>query len=189
MAREGFDFNACVYDGISYLSKAQESAAKFRRGNQVSSNYVMQSSSSHSVADAVFMRRINSRVGRWIDSVKQSNMKTEDPLVSSLRKLMTGTEEYGSRPSLSIDVCSERQVQLVLEMLKGRSDNLVPLIILAKGGETQTVRVVLAISKEDKNLFEKELQSKEEEQNKGWRGFREIFHLFIQNSCLLSLLH
>ncbi|GJY19571.1 protein kinase, ATP binding site-containing protein [Tanacetum coccineum] len=37
MAREDFDFNVCIYDGISYLSKAQESAAKHQIENPVSS--------------------------------------------------------------------------------------------------------------------------------------------------------
>lgn len=39
-------------------------------------------------------------------------------------------------------------------MLKEFSDELVPLIIPAKGGGTQSVRIVLTSSKEDKDLFE-----------------------------------
>lgn len=39
-----------------------------------------------------------------------------DALLSSLRKLVMGTEIYGSRPCMNIDVCSERQVQLALEV-------------------------------------------------------------------------
>lgn len=34
----------------------------------------------------------------------------------SLRKLVLGGEEYESRPCINIDVCSERQVQLVVEV-------------------------------------------------------------------------
>jgi poly(A)-specific ribonuclease len=37
-------------------------------------------------------------------------------LVSSLCRLILGGETYGSRPSISIDVCSDQQVQLVLEV-------------------------------------------------------------------------
>ena len=37
-------------------------------------------------------------------------------LVSSLSRLILGGETYGSRPSISIDVCSDHQVQLVLEV-------------------------------------------------------------------------
>lgn len=38
---------------------------------------------------------------------------------------MVGSEEYGSRPCLMIDVCSERHVQLALEVY-------VPAIFLTK---------------------------------------------------------
>ena len=37
-------------------------------------------------------------------------------LISSLSRLILGGETYGSRPSISIDVCSDHQVQLVLEV-------------------------------------------------------------------------
>ncbi|KAE8676296.1 Poly(A)-specific ribonuclease PARN-like, putative isoform 2 [Hibiscus syriacus] len=78
---------------------------------------------------------------------------------------------------MTIDVCSERQVQLVSEMLREFSDDLVALKIPTKGGGTQAIRVVLTSSKEDKSLFEKELQNIEEEQNKKMRGFREVIEL------------
>ncbi|KVI11554.1 Ribonuclease CAF1 [Cynara cardunculus var. scolymus] len=168
MAQEDFDFNVCIYDGISYLSRAQESAAKGQMENPVSSGYVAQSPSSRSVADNVFVERIKSRVGHWISAYV---------LVNSLRKLILGGEDYGLRPSLNIDVCSERQVQLVFEMVKSGYENVVPLIIPAKGGGAQAVRVVLTSSKEDRDLLEKELQNMEEEQSKRVRGFREVIDL------------
>ncbi|CAK9171250.1 unnamed protein product [Ilex paraguariensis] len=177
MAQEGFDFNACIYDGISFLSRAQESAAKDRIGYATRSSYVIQSLSTLSVADSLFIERIKSRVRQWINACKDSVTKTDDALVKSLRKLVLGSEEYGSRPCLIIDVCSERQVQLALQMLRGFSDDVVPLLIPAKGGGTQAVRVVLTSSKEDRELFEKELQKMEDEQNKRVRGFREVIDL------------
>lgn len=177
MAREDFDFNLCIHDGISYLSRAQESSAKSQIGNPVSSAYVAQPPSSRSVADNVFVERIKSKVGHWINACTRSDTKTDDALVNSLRKLILGGEDYGSRPSLNIDVCSERQVQLVFEMMKSQFKNVVPLTITAKGGGTQAVRVVLTSSKEDRDLLEKELQDMEEEQSKRGRGFREVIHL------------
>lgn len=177
MAKEGFDFNTCIYDGISYLSRAQESAARVRIGNPTPIPHVVKSSSKPSVADAVFIERIKSRVKYWRNACKDTSSKTDEALVRSLRKLVLGSEEHGSRPCINIDVCSERQVQLVLEMLEEFSDDLVPLIIPGKGGATQEVRVILTSSKEDKVLFQKELQNIEEEQNKKVRGFREVIDL------------
>ncbi|KAM1958072.1 hypothetical protein FF1_003721 [Malus domestica] len=175
MAEEGFDFNACIYNGISYLSRAQESAAKVWIGNPAASSYVTNTSSTHTIADTVFVERIKSRVTHWKTAFKST--KKDDALLSSLRKIVMRSEMYGTRPCMDLDVCSERQVQLALEMLKEFSDDLVPLIIPAKGGGTQAVRVVLTSSKEDRELFERELQNLEEEQNKRVRGFREVIDL------------
>nr|DAD25411.1 TPA_asm: hypothetical protein HUJ06_026875 [Nelumbo nucifera] len=173
MAREDFDFNACIYDGISYLSRVQESTAKDRIGNPISSHLV-KSSSTSSVADVVFVERIKARVRHWRNACKEPNKGTDELLVKSLRKLILGGELYGSRPCMSIDVCNARQVQLVLEMLSEIFDDLVPLIIPDKSGGPKAVRVVFTSSPEDKNLLEKELENIEEEWNKQVRGFREV---------------
>ncbi|OWM62740.1 hypothetical protein CDL15_Pgr020034 [Punica granatum] len=100
-----------------------------------------------------------------------------DALIRSLRQLALGGEQYGSRPCMNIDVSTERQVQLILEILVEFFEELVPLIIPAKGGGTQAVRVVLTSSKEDKNLLERELQNLEDEQSRRVRGFREVIDL------------
>lgn len=177
MARDGFDFNACIYDGISYLSRAQEPAARLQMSNPMPITHVVKSSSTPSVADSVFIERIKSRVKNWRNACKDSSANKDESLLRSLRKLVLGNEEYGSRPCMNIDVCSERQVQLVLEMLEEFSDDLVPSIIPAKGGTIQAVRVILTSSKEDKVLLQNEFQNLQEEQTKKVRGFREVIDL------------
>lgn len=77
---------------------------------------------------------------------------------------------------MTVDVCSERQVQLILEMVLDYSDDLLPLPIPTKSGTIHAVRIVLANSKEDKDLLERELRNLEEEESKKIRGFREIVH-------------
>lgn len=181
MAQEGFDFNACIYDGISYLSKSQESAAVDRIGNASPISCTVQIPSGYTVADSVFAERIKSRVKNWITACKDTNKKPEDALISSLRKIVSGDEVYGSRPCLSIDVCSERQVRLVMETLKNFVD-VIPLLNPAKGGAIRPVRVVLTSSEEDSILLQKELQNEEKEHNKRLRGFREILLSFIPSS-------
>ncbi|XP_057437179.1 poly(A)-specific ribonuclease PARN-like isoform X2 [Lotus japonicus] len=180
MARKGFDFNACIYNGISYLSRAQESLAKIRIGTASPSHNVMKSSSPPTVADKIFVERIRSRIRHWRKTCKSSGTNSsKDELINSLRSIVLGSEQFRSRPSLTIDVCSERQAQLILEMLVDFADDLLPLPVPAKSGSgtTQAVRIVLANSKEDKDLLEKELQSFEEEENKKIRGFREVIDL------------
>ncbi|KAK9138911.1 hypothetical protein Sjap_009505 [Stephania japonica] len=178
MAREGFDFNSCIYDGISYLSRVQETSAKNRLGKPLGGIYPMKSSSTHSVADSLFLERIRARVQNWMNVCKDKKdiEVPEDSLVRSLRKLISflGVELHGSRPCMNIDVCNERQVQLALEMLSKFSSDLVPLVIPGKSGEPQAVRVVLTSSEEDKNLLERELQDAEDEETRKIRGFREV---------------
>ncbi|KAL1194269.1 Poly(A)-specific ribonuclease PARN-like [Cardamine amara subsp. amara] len=180
MAREGFDFNTCIYEGISYLSRAQESASKFLSGNPILADPITVSSSSSpaTVADTVFVGRIRSRVKNWRQSCIESRSKTgDDDLVSCLRRLVLGSEQYGSRLCLTIDVCSERQVQLILEMMTEFSDDVVPLLVASKSKGTQAVRAVFMGSKKDKDLFKRELQDIENEENRRVRGFREVVDL------------
>ncbi|KAH6765789.1 hypothetical protein C2S52_016772 [Perilla frutescens var. hirtella] len=175
MAQEGFDFNACIYNGISYMSRVQESAGKVQRGNVLLNSCSLQSPSAFSVADSIFMERIKTRVKNWMNVCNDLHDKTEDSLINSLRKLVSRSEVYGSRPSLTIDVCSERQVQLTLEALK-EFVNIVLLQAPAKAG-VEAVQVVLTSSEEDKNLLVKEFQDLEEEHGRVVRGFREVIDL------------
>ncbi|MED6168389.1 hypothetical protein PIB30_011280 [Stylosanthes scabra] len=179
MASQGFDFNACINDGISYLSRVQESVAKIRLGTASPSFCVMKSSSISTFADTVFVERIKSRIKHWRKTCKISctSENKDEELMNSLRNIVLGSEQFRSRPCLTVDVCSERQVQLIMEMLVEISDDLLPLIIPAKSGSTQAVRVVLANSKEDKDFLERELQNVEEEETKKIRGFREVIDL------------
>ncbi|KAJ6874101.1 hypothetical protein NC651_032821 [Populus alba x Populus x berolinensis] len=182
MARQGFDFNSCINDGISYLSREQESAAKIQMGNPILAKNVTESTSTLSVADSVFIERIKSHIKNWKKAYKETSTRKEgnqiqDALVRSLRKLVLGNEEYDSRPCMNIDVCSERQAQLVVEMLQEFADDVVPLIIPARGGAMQAVRVVLTSSKEDKDLLQGKLQNEEHELKKKVRGFREVIDL------------
>ncbi|XP_028769705.1 poly(A)-specific ribonuclease PARN-like [Neltuma alba] len=178
MAREGFDFNACIYDGVSYLSRVQESKAKMQIGNYMPCPNVNNSSSTSTTADTVFVERIKSRIKYWIKSCEKCGKSTskDDALLASLRKIVMGSEMFGSRHCLTIDVCSDRQVQLILEMLVN-FPNVVPLLVPGKGNTALAICLVLMKSEEDKDLFERERQKLEEEENKKLRGFREVIEL------------
>ncbi|KAF3774266.1 Poly(A)-specific ribonuclease PARN-like [Nymphaea thermarum] len=174
MAREGFDFNTCIYDGISYLSRVQEAASMHRFALLLPTDHSPSPSQSQSVADSVFIERIRSRIFHWRNSCKDSSNNSDEALVKSLRKLILGSELFGSRPCISVDVCNDHQAQLVLEMLGKLSDDLVPLVVPDKDGAPTAIRVVLTSSIEDKVLLENELKMLEDERNKEVRGFREV---------------
>ncbi|KAL4193085.1 hypothetical protein AMTRI_Chr06g175170 [Amborella trichopoda] len=173
MAQEGFDFNTCIYNGISYLSRVQESASKHQNGNCIPTTIPL-TSSKPSFADAIFLEGTKSRVKHWRDACKDSSGSSDGALMKSLRKHILGSEVYGTRPCINIDVCTDNQVPLVAKMLNDVADDLVPLIIPHKNGTAKGIRVVLASSQEDRNLLMEEIQTLEEEQNKHFRGFREV---------------
>ncbi|CAN0898084.1 Poly(A)-specific ribonuclease PARN-like [Linum grandiflorum] len=180
MARDGFDFNACVNDGISYLSRDQESVVKARTDSPrpAKFNELGESASSLSVADSIFIERMKTRVKNWKNAVENSSSNAkEETLMKALRRLIVETEKFESRPCMSIDVCSDRQAHLVAKMLQNYDDNLVPLMIPAKSGGSQAVRVVLTSSKEDRDLLLERLRNIDEEANKKIRGFREVIDL------------
>jgi len=172
MANAGFDFNMCIYDGISYLSRVQESFAR----QKICTPHVrpLLPLQSTSVADSVFKSRIKSRIMHWRKGYAEPNKKDDGSLVSSLSRLILGGETYGSRPSISIDVCSDHQVQLVLEAVNHISDDLVPLVVPDKAGAARAVCVIFTSSKEDKNLLLMDIQQSEEEK---FCGFREVIDL------------
>lgn len=59
--------------GISYLSRAQEPAARLQMSNPMPITHVVKSSSTPSVADSVFIERIKSRVKNWRNACKDSS--------------------------------------------------------------------------------------------------------------------
>ncbi|XP_020575964.1 poly(A)-specific ribonuclease PARN-like isoform X2 [Phalaenopsis equestris] len=189
MACEGFDFNACVYDGISYLSRVQE--AKVREINMGSWMHTVASSQNFSVADSIFKERIKARITHWRKGCKDTGRTKDESFVQSLRKIVLGGEDYGSRPGLSVDICSEKQVLLVFEIVEHISDDLVPIVISHNGGESKAVRVVLTSSEEDKKALLTEIQNLEDEKNLKLRGFRYVIDLIssshktiVSDNCL-----
>ncbi|XP_047073129.1 poly(A)-specific ribonuclease PARN-like [Lolium rigidum] len=196
MARDGFDFNMCIYDGISYLSRVQESLAR----QKIVIPHLRQPSPSPStsVADSIFTTRIKSRIQHWRKGYAEPSKTADDSLVNSLRKLILGGESYGSRPSMSVDVCSDRQVQLVLEIIGHTFDDLVPLVVPDKSGVARAVRVIFTSSAEDKNLLLMDIRKLEDEHSFKFRGFREVVDLLsssqkpiISYNCLsdLTMIH
>ncbi|KAF3337460.1 poly(A)-specific ribonuclease PARN-like protein [Carex littledalei] len=175
LAREGFDFNLCIYKGISYLSRVQESLA--RQTNPTPLDFRIYSKSSKSFADSLFIEGIKSRIQYWRKTCLASDESPHGKTSNSLKMLILGTQTYGKRPCMTIDVCSEHQVNLVFQTIHGISDSLVPLRVHDKGVIARSVQVVLTSSEEDKSALLSDIQRAEEEQNFKLRGFREVIDL------------
>lgn len=126
------------------MSRAQESTAKTVPRSLRLGRFEGCSGLTHSVADSVFIERIRSRIVNWKYGCKKlkENSKGEgernnfdvfyllllyiymftisfaDTLISSLGKIILSGNIYGNRLCTEIDVCSERQVQLALQVTR-----------------------------------------------------------------------
>ena len=77
------------WTGISYISRAQESSMKHLTGNSLMRAHAVQSSSTLSTADSVFIQRIKSRIKTWINVCKDSKGAHEGwDKMYSMRKLL-----------------------------------------------------------------------------------------------------
>ncbi|WOL11347.1 hypothetical protein Cni_G20109 [Canna indica] len=206
MAQEGFDFNACIKNGISYISRVQESMVKGR--NPYPKIQPVHSCSSLSVVDSVFTSRIKSRVEHWWKACKDSNSKDDGALVKSLRKLILGAilfiedrfrfrfislllisstvlpkdnmESVQSTPNYPAELWAPYLKKF--KTISHISDDLVPLVVPDKSGDPMAIYVVLTSSEEDKKLFMSEIQNIEDEQNLKVRGFREVIDVISSSN-------
>lgn len=81
LTKHRFDFNACIYDGISYLSHEQEAAARVLVG-LVPGKQNVPSSAQHSSdipltrsGDVAFVEKTRSRIGKWRDELLYNRQK------------------------------------------------------------------------------------------------------------------
>lgn len=154
MAQKGFDFNSWVYNGISYSSKAQESAANQRgRNSSMLGTYPALPHQNPYIADIIFMERVRSQVQHWRDACLTSNNDSKGRLVHSLMTTIFNNEMFGSRPCLRIIAASDRQMQLILEVLREFLHNLVPLRSSVGEDVNKEVKVIFTSSEEDKHFL------------------------------------
>ncbi|XP_057831793.2 poly(A)-specific ribonuclease PARN-like isoform X2 [Cryptomeria japonica] len=190
MAQKGFDFNSCVYEGISYLSRAQEASLMQQYGStRMFGAYPASSFQNKSTADINFMERIRFQMQHWIHACSASSNASEGRVVSSIETIALNNEIFGTRPCLRIDATSNHQVQLILEVLRDFTENLVPLSSSNGVGTEKELKVVFTCSEEDKHHLLSELQHQAEHQ-----GIRDVINTIINSrktivgyNCLTDL--
>lgn len=182
MAQKGFDFNSWVYNGISYSSKAQESAANQRgRNSSMLGTYPALPHQNPYIADIIFMERVRSQVQHWRDACLTSNNDSKGRLAHSLMTTIFNNEMFGSRPCLRIIAASDRQMQLILEVLREFSHNLVPLRSSVGEDVNKEVKVIFTSSEEDKHFLLSELQQHVKDQCKQILRFEDVVDALIKS--------
>lgn len=81
LTKHRFDFNACIYDGISYLSHEQEAVARVLMGSvSVKQNFPSGVHNSSEIpltkpGDVAFVEKIRTQIGRWRDELLFNRQK------------------------------------------------------------------------------------------------------------------
>lgn len=190
LTKHRFDFNACIYDGISYLSHEQEATARVLVG-LIPGKPSPPSSAQHSPditltrsSDIAFVEKIRSQIGKWRDELLCNRQKWQVtsekvinpniPLQSSPRIPLPASANgenpdigpsLGSlRPSLTLDVTSNNQTRLVKQVIRTHFPDLVPVVSAVGGNgppERSRIRVTYVSAKEDMARFLQELADEE----------------------------
>ncbi|XP_073143922.1 poly(A)-specific ribonuclease PARN [Henckelia pumila] len=122
LAKYQFDFNACIYEGISYLSRSQEEEA-LRRFDSVHQNDVSNSPSilrdvmdtqPVRMSDILFTERMKSKLGEWRNELLHNKNGGSDTLGSSNNLIQKfQTTFFQMRPAFMVNGLTSRQLRLI----------------------------------------------------------------------------
>ena len=104
LTKHRFDFNECIYDGISYLSHEQEAAARALMG--LVSGKSAPSSNPHEAADipltrpgyVAFVEKIHSQIAKWHDELLYNRQKWQ----VTNEKLTTPLQSFSISPRIPL---------------------------------------------------------------------------------------
>ncbi|CAA6672445.1 unnamed protein product [Spirodela intermedia] len=160
LAKYQFDFNACIYEGISYLSRAQEAKAlngmsaetEGRLSNSMKSGTEPSEMPLVRTADVLFTERMKIRFHEWHNSIVNSQGVHCTEGGSNSFKSQFQTSFFKMRPAITLSGFSSRQHKLIQMVIRKNFDDLVYVCATGDNLEDQK-KVVYAASKDDKALL------------------------------------
>ncbi|KAL0550194.1 hypothetical protein IC582_014698 [Cucumis melo] len=208
LAKYQFDFNACIYEGISYLSRAHEDAARkrlnFAYGDEMldaSSNVTnVRDKKRVGIADVLFRERMKNRLHEWRDRLlSERNMEFQGQEGSNDHKRQFQTIFFKTRPALTLSDFTSHQIKLIQLVIKKHFEDLCFVVVNDGNADLQQF-VVYVDSRDDKELL---MQEVNRDQNKAAEtkiqsaiGFRHVIDLLssekkliVGHNCFLDMLH
>ncbi|PSS06020.1 Poly(A)-specific ribonuclease [Actinidia chinensis var. chinensis] len=206
LAKYQFDFNLCIQEGISYLSRGQEDEA-LRRLHIVYEDELseMQCNLREArdtplvrVADVLFTERMKNRISEWRDGLllhRKGGSKFQESSSDSSQQFQTIF--FKMRPALLLNGFTSRQLRLIQLVTEKHFEDLV---YIYTNVETSSVQIVYTDSKNDREGLVKEVKDgrrKEAEMKiKAAVGFRHVFDLLsseqkliVGHNCFLDIAH
>lgn len=208
LAKYQFDFNMCVREGVSYLSRSQEEAALKCLDSRCNNELFGSSSSGSEVADmqltrmsdVLFAKRLKKNITAWRDELlfggnrgSESDMSLND----SNKKFQTIF--FKMRPAISLTGFTSRQLRLIQWVTRSNFKDLE--YVRATDGTSSPQHLIVYIdSKNDRDRLMKEVQDytkKDAELKiKAAIGFRHVIDLLsseqkliVGHNCFLDIAH
>ncbi|PIN11037.1 Poly(A)-specific exoribonuclease PARN [Handroanthus impetiginosus] len=208
LAKYQFDFNACIYEGISYLSRRQEEEAL----RQLDSAYKDEFPDSLShlrngvdtqlirMADILFSERMKNTVSEWrAGLLRERNGGSEFQGSISDVNLKFQTTFFHMRPALVVNGLTSRQLRLIKLVTEKYFKDLAYVHATGETFAPQPL-IVYSDSTTDRDLLMREVkacQKKEAEMKiQAAIGFRHVIDLLslerkliVGHNCFLDLAH
>ncbi|XP_022932379.1 poly(A)-specific ribonuclease PARN isoform X1 [Cucurbita moschata] len=208
LAKYQFDFNACIHEGISYLSRAHEDAARkrlnFAHGDETSdasSNVTnIRDQKRIGIADVLFKERMKNRLHEWRDRLlSERNMECQGQEGSNDYQRQFETIFFKMRPALTLSDFTSHQTKLIQLVIKKHFEDLC-FVVVDDGDANLQQLVVYVDSRDDKELLMQEVNSDRQEaaemKIQSAIGFRHVIDLLssekkliIGHNCFLDIAH
>ncbi|KAJ9153948.1 hypothetical protein P3X46_027334 [Hevea brasiliensis] len=206
LAKYQFDFNACIHEGVSYLSRRQEEEALKRLNLRYEDNGLLDKVNEFRdvplarVTDVLFSERMKNRLSEWRDGLLRSgNGVPQFQGISNHSRQQMQTIFYKMRPALSLNGFTAHQLKLIQLVTNKHFKDLAYVRFNSETSCSQQI-VVYMDSKSDKDLFMKEVKDdylKEADMKiKAAIGFRHVIDLLssaqkliVGHNCFLDIAH
>ncbi|CAH9107835.1 unnamed protein product [Cuscuta epithymum] len=209
LAKYQFDFNTCLSEGISYLSRIQETAALKR----LSSVCLDDSSESLSgskkdedfqfsrMVDVLFAERMKIKIREWRDGLlHDSNNSSIFPQTSDNPDQRFQTIFFKTRPAFVLNGFTSHQKKLIQMVTEKHFNDLAFVRVTDEETLCQRQLVVYTDSNEDRDLLMKEVKdcllNEAKRKVKSAVGFRKVIDLLssekklvVGHNCFLDFAH
>lgn len=213
LASHGFDFNLCIQDGISYLSKTQESEARVQLANEHVPFRLKSSRSLNKTSDVVFAERLRVDLEKWHSKITTCSLDLNShggDLAADILsfKLMNGylikdfkVPYHGvlsKCPSITLQLENHHEVCLAQLVVDKHFKDLVFAVRRdCMSGASHNVEIFFTKSKEYYDIIKRELeQGCEQPKINEAIGFRHIVDAIVSSqkplighNCALDLAH
>lgn len=201
LAKYQFDFNACIHEGVSYLSRGQEDEALSRlnlvyNGKWQNSNEVSDLPLGN-VADILFAERMKIRLCDWHDMLLVNRNAALPSAVGS--KQQFETIFFNMRPALRLNGFTSHQLKLIELVTRKHFNDLVFVRAYDESAILQKLVIYVESNFDKINLMEEvkhESHQQARQKIKASVGFRHVIDLLsaenkliVGHNCFLDMAH